>query len=102
MTHAPVTVGRSQATTSSIATAKCGSLAWEKYGLKGIRGRSFPAPGEVVADGNVSYHLRVGKHDLTLWDWNRYMDFADAHGWSRAVPAADGRIEKRHEVFSAP
>ena len=64
------------------ATAKYGSLAWEKYGLAGIRDRSFPAPGEVVANGNVSYHLRVGKHDLTLWDWNRYMDFADAHGWS--------------------
>ena len=66
------------------ATAKYGSLAWEKYGLKGIRDRSFPAPGEVVANGNVSYHLRVGRHGLTLWDWNRYMDFADAHGWSRA------------------
>lgn len=36
----------------------------------------------LVANGNVSYCLRVGKHDLTLWDWNRYMDFADAHGWS--------------------
>jgi len=67
------------------AAAKYGSLAWERYGLKGIRDKSFPAPGQVVAGDGVSYHLRVGKHDLTLWDWSRYMDFADAHGWSRAI-----------------
>lgn len=36
----------------------------------------MPEPGEVV-QGQVSYHLRAGRHDLTLWDWMRFMDAAD-------------------------
>ncbi len=41
-------------------------------------------PGE---DGSVfvaprGYHLRTGNHDLTAWDWQRYMDVAD-QTWPR-------------------
>lgn len=62
-------------------TARLSSPAWELYGRRGLVSESFPAPGAALQEGSVSYHLRAGKHDLTLHDWNVYMDFAVKHGW---------------------
>ncbi len=62
-------------------SAKFASPAWELYGKKGLVGDKWPAPETSQQDGCVSYHLRKGTHFLTPYDWNRYMDFADKHGW---------------------
>lgn len=55
------------------------SPVWQLYGLKGLVGGAFPPPDTPLQVGCVGYHLRTGKHDLTLYDWQRYMDFADRH-----------------------
>lgn len=62
-------------------SARLASPAWELYGKKGLVSAGFPAPERPLQEGCVSYHLRTGKHNLTPYDWHRYMDFADRHGW---------------------
>jgi hypothetical protein len=59
------------------------SPVWQLYGLKGLDGDAFPPPDTPLHGGCVGYHLRTGKHDLTLYDWQRYMDFADKHWRAR-------------------
>lgn len=36
-----------------------------------------PAVGEVRVVGPLGYHNRPGKHDINIYDWERYVDFAD-------------------------
>jgi len=46
------------------------------YGKKGLGVNDLPAVGHPVG-GVVRYHIRTGKHDITLYDWEQYMTFAD-------------------------
>ncbi len=45
-------------------------------GTAGIPVKKMPAVNHPVM-GTVGYHIRTGKHNLTLYDWQCYMDFAD-------------------------
>ena len=63
-------------------TALLASPAWGLYGKRGlVTDGVFPGADKPLQEGCVSYHMRTGRHNLTPYDWNRYMDFADAHGW---------------------
>ena len=61
--------------------ARLASPAWGLYGRKGLVGDTFPGAENPLQSGDVSYHMRTGEHNLTPYDWDRYMDFADRHGW---------------------
>ncbi len=52
------------------------SPAFELNGLPGLQASSLPEPGKVIG-GAVAYHVREGKHELTEFDWVRFMDFAE-------------------------
>jgi pimeloyl-ACP methyl ester carboxylesterase len=44
---------------------------------KGLGTTELPPIGGVVHGDRVHYHLRAGKHNLILEDWQHYWDFAD-------------------------
>ncbi|AQQ72110.1 hypothetical protein SMSP2_02490 [Limihaloglobus sulfuriphilus] len=60
-------------------SAKYASPAWELMGLKGLGAEQMPPLNTPIQNGHLGYHIRDGKHDLTEYDWQRYMDFADKH-----------------------
>lgn len=54
---------------------------YELFGKQGLTQADMPKPDQPLKDGHIGYHLRTGKHDLTAYDWQQYMDFADQ--WMR-------------------
>ena len=49
------------------------------FGLEYFGSDTMPDFDESQTIGNMGYHIRSGKHDLTLFDWEKYMDFTDVH-----------------------
>jgi hypothetical protein len=52
------------------------SAVYELLGRKGLRTRTMPGVHAPVMN-TVGYHIRAGKHDVTAYDWDRYLEFAD-------------------------
>jgi hypothetical protein len=55
------------------------SPVYELYGKKGLAVSSMPKPEQPSTEGDVGYHIRTGKHDITLYDWQQYIKFANKY-----------------------
>jgi hypothetical protein len=64
------------------------SAAWNVVGLRPLNGAvaeaalkrgALPPVNTPVGEGRIRYHVRTGKHDITAYDWDQYLDFADKH-----------------------
>ena len=48
-------------------------------GTNGIGGVTEMPPVDYSVGGRIGYHVRTGKHDVTSFDWECFLDFADKH-----------------------
>jgi hypothetical protein len=58
-----------------------GKLAEPVYALFGKKGTGvtdWPSVDQPVGEF-IGYHVRTGKHDVTAYDWEQYLRFADKH-----------------------
>ncbi len=52
------------------------------FGKKGLGVTQMPGLNQPVMH-DVGYHVRTGKHDVTEYDWDQYLAFAELH-WGKA------------------
>jgi hypothetical protein len=50
---------------------------YQLFGLETFGDAAPPAVNKARVAGQTAYHVRTGEHDITPFDWERYMDFAD-------------------------
>jgi len=48
------------------------------FGLPGLGVQAMPAVDRPVGQ-TIGYHIRTGDHDITPYDWQQYLNFADRH-----------------------
>jgi hypothetical protein len=51
---------------------------YKLFGTTGLGAENLPKINEPIMN-MIGYHIRQGGHKLSLYDWDRYMDFADLH-----------------------
>lgn len=58
-------------------SAKFACEVYNIYGKPSIWQETMPELNTPVKKGKVGYHIRTGKHDVTDYDWQQYIQFAD-------------------------
>ncbi|MDR0757088.1 MAG: acetylxylan esterase [Tannerella sp.] len=54
------------------------SSVYKLYGLSGLETDIQPGLNQPIMN-DIGYHIRTGGHDVTDYDWERFMDFADKY-----------------------
>ena len=57
-------------------SAKNAEPVYALFGKKGMGVTDMPPVDHPVGE-TIRYHIRTGKHDFTLYDWQQYLDFSD-------------------------
>jgi hypothetical protein len=57
--------------------AKHAEPVYALFGKKGLGVADLPPVDQPVLGDGLAYHLRTGQHDITPYDWARYLDHAD-------------------------
>jgi hypothetical protein len=58
--------------------AKHAEPVYALFGQPGLGVADLP-PVNTPVGGTIGYHIRTGKHALTAYDWDQYLNFADRH-----------------------
>lgn len=56
--------------------ARAAGPVYRLFGLSGLDVAEWP-PADTPVGRTIGYHVRRGGHDLTAYDWDRFLDFSD-------------------------
>ena len=59
-------------------SAKGAHSIYKLLGTEGLPCKEMPEVNQPV-HGQIGYHIRSGKHDITSYDWKNYIKFANKH-----------------------